>query len=204
MAARFGAAVVLVALTALCSPVAMAQGVTDPGDLAFWQSIQNSTNPAEYKAYLEIYPNGRFAPLARIRMSSPPAPARAGLTAGPAIVAAPAAAPAADDTASEYKILVTPSAVRIGQIVSFDCSGLPQGNSYDQLVVVPSGTPEMAPNRSREDSKVVGAGYVATCPSGPIKLGPFAPGSYEVRWMSTLFNNESRYEMKAKSVFIVR
>jgi hypothetical protein len=38
----------------------------DP-DLVFWQSIATSTNPAEYRAYLEQFPNGRFAALARQR-----------------------------------------------------------------------------------------------------------------------------------------
>jgi outer membrane protein OmpA-like peptidoglycan-associated protein len=45
---------------------------TDPADLAFWQSIQNSTNPAEFKAYLDAFPNGRFVPLARIRAGATP------------------------------------------------------------------------------------------------------------------------------------
>ncbi len=36
-------------------------------DLEFWQSIKNSTNPADYGAYLETYPNGTFASLARAR-----------------------------------------------------------------------------------------------------------------------------------------
>lgn len=46
---------------------------TDPADLAFWQSIQNSTDPAEYRAYLEAFPNGRFAALARLRAAAGPA-----------------------------------------------------------------------------------------------------------------------------------
>ncbi len=36
-------------------------------ELAFWDSIKNSTNPADYQAYLQTYPNGRFAALARVR-----------------------------------------------------------------------------------------------------------------------------------------
>ena len=34
----------------------------------FWQSIQNSKEPSEYQAYLDTYPNGTFAALARIRL----------------------------------------------------------------------------------------------------------------------------------------
>lgn len=39
----------------------------DAYELAFWESIRASENPAEYRAYLNAYPNGLFAPLARTR-----------------------------------------------------------------------------------------------------------------------------------------
>lgn len=64
-------------LAALPAEVA---GVTDggtltrgisPGDaryeLEFWNSIKDSTEASDYEAYLEAYPDGRFAPLARAR-----------------------------------------------------------------------------------------------------------------------------------------
>ena len=44
---------------------------SEPGDatfeLAFWNSIKDSRNPADYQAYLETYPKGKFAALARAR-----------------------------------------------------------------------------------------------------------------------------------------
>jgi uncharacterized caspase-like protein len=52
------------------------------GEIVFWQSIQNSKNAADYKAYLEKYPKGTFAELAKLRIAeiekaavTPPAPA---------------------------------------------------------------------------------------------------------------------------------
>jgi len=57
---------------------------TDPADLVFWQSITGSQDPAAYAAYLEAFPNGRFAPLARLR-------AGGATTPPPAVPAAPAA-----------------------------------------------------------------------------------------------------------------
>jgi uncharacterized caspase-like protein len=36
----------------------------------FWQSIKDSRNVADFKAYLERYPSGVFAPLARIRIAA--------------------------------------------------------------------------------------------------------------------------------------
>jgi len=49
----------------------------DPGalELAFWEAIQGSQNPSAYAVYLERYPNGRFAGIARSRVPAPAAPA---------------------------------------------------------------------------------------------------------------------------------
>ena len=37
-------------------------------ELTFWESVQASDNPAMYDAYLEKYPQGEFAPLAKVRL----------------------------------------------------------------------------------------------------------------------------------------
>ena len=39
-------------------------------ELAFWEAIKDSDNPAEYEAYLATYPAGRFADLARLRIQT--------------------------------------------------------------------------------------------------------------------------------------
>ena len=36
-------------------------------EMEFWQSIKDSTDAADYEAYLEAYPDGKFAPLAKSR-----------------------------------------------------------------------------------------------------------------------------------------
>jgi Caspase domain len=54
---------------------AVQANISEPGqsnadnaaELAFWDSIKESKNPADYRAYLEAFPNGVFAPLARLR-----------------------------------------------------------------------------------------------------------------------------------------
>lgn len=55
----------------LCIPGASAGILPQDGEaqyeLEFWQSIQNSTDAEDYEAYLEAYPDGKFAPLARSR-----------------------------------------------------------------------------------------------------------------------------------------
>ena len=37
-----------------------------------------------------------------------------------------------------------------------------------------------------------------------IPIGPFAPGKYEVRYMTHLYNNAGRYETSARTAFTVR
>src|SRR5260370_18471786 len=43
--------------------------LVDPAaiELSFWASIKNSTNPDDFKAYLDKYPDGQFAALAKSR-----------------------------------------------------------------------------------------------------------------------------------------
>ena len=45
-------------------------------EIAYWESVKNSGRPEEFRAYLQKYPNGNFADLARARLSalSEPAP----------------------------------------------------------------------------------------------------------------------------------
>jgi uncharacterized caspase-like protein len=53
------------------APAAPSAPAIDPVrfDLAFWNEIKDRNNPDELRAYLEQYPNGRFATLARTRLS---------------------------------------------------------------------------------------------------------------------------------------
>ena len=55
-------------------------------ELVFWQSIADSTTPAEFEAYLRRFPNGMFSDLAQIRLEA----LRAGSNAGPVSAGRPA------------------------------------------------------------------------------------------------------------------
>jgi adenylate cyclase len=50
------------------SPVA--EGA-EPLELVFWQSVEASDDPEEYRAYLEKFPEGAFAALAEARLTNP-------------------------------------------------------------------------------------------------------------------------------------
>ena len=39
-------------------------------EISFWESVRDSKNPAELQAYLDQFPNGVFAPLAKARLAA--------------------------------------------------------------------------------------------------------------------------------------
>ena len=101
MTLRNGRIAALAALAMMAAAPLAAQsanGVGSPFELAFWQSVAGSEDPAVYDAYLQQYPAGTFAGLAKAKVASlrkaAPAPAVAPPVAAPAPqpVAAPAPA----------------------------------------------------------------------------------------------------------------
>ncbi len=53
-------------LSALGAPAAHAEA--DATELSFWESVRDSDKPQELETYLKAYPDGTFAPLARLRI----------------------------------------------------------------------------------------------------------------------------------------
>jgi hypothetical protein len=75
----------------------------------FWESAQKSNSPADYKAYLDAFPNGLYAPLAKNRIAAVSAPPAAPPGAAPAVqpaalVAAPPPPPAISPEALKAEI----------------------------------------------------------------------------------------------------
>ena len=72
-------------------------------ELAFWNTIQSSTDPRDFQAYLDKYPQGQFAGLARTRAARAGAGTAAGAAPGAgagAVAGAPAAGSAPDAVAA--------------------------------------------------------------------------------------------------------
>src|SRR5688572_16186379 len=59
----------LLVVVLLAAGAAHAQNAT-PAEITFWESVRNSTNPAELRAYLQTFPNGVFKPLAEARLAT--------------------------------------------------------------------------------------------------------------------------------------
>jgi hypothetical protein len=55
----------------------------DRTEILFWESVRAGNTAADYRAYLERFPSGVFAPLARARLAAIEAPAVAALPAAP-------------------------------------------------------------------------------------------------------------------------
>lgn len=151
-------------------------------ELTFWESIKDSTHVSDYEAYLQAYPKGRFAPLARARIDR----LRAGAplaTPTPREPAIPKAAgepvrrlPSAKDAAPPARTAPTappPSpaaapakaakAAIAGEIS--DCPACPV------LIALPAGSFTMGSNTSDPSEK----------PAHRVTLtAPFAIGKYEV------------------------
>jgi len=53
---------------------APAEPQADAVELAYWDTVKDSDNPEMFRAYLERYPDGAFAPLAKVRMDELDAP----------------------------------------------------------------------------------------------------------------------------------
>jgi formylglycine-generating enzyme required for sulfatase activity len=154
-------------------------------EITFWESIKNSEQAGDYEAYLQAYPNGRFAALAkaritRLRAAAPVAPkAEPAPAAKPApepkraaparqeprkapAAAAPAPAPAPAPAATDEKPAPLPAAAK-GEIK--DCPTCPV------LIGIQAGSFTMGSNSGDPSEK----------PAHQVALRkPFAIGKYEV------------------------
>lgn len=143
-------------------------------ELTFWESIKDSTHPEDYEAYLQAYPNGRFAALARVRIArlragapkaeTPPAPP-AKTPPPKAAPAAPAIKAPAEQQPAAKPAPPSPAAVPAGISEIRDCPTCPI------LVVLPKGSFTMGSN----------SGDFSEKPAHPVALKEaFAIGKYEV------------------------
>lgn len=154
---------------AVCAAILAATPVLadDSADILFWTSIQNSADPAEFKAYLRAFPDGKFAALARIRGG---VPSQAQPTDG-----GRNERPAAQETAATL-VVSTPTVRAIDRIaVDIDARGLRSASNH-RVLVVPAGTPDaLDPETIAERGTAISAARLR------LTLPPAEPGAGEVR-----------------------
>jgi formylglycine-generating enzyme required for sulfatase activity len=143
----------------------------DDAEVTFFKAIESSKNPDYFRAYLNKFPNGIYAGLARLkiedleqpRTASRPAPVKTGRTEMAAVIPPKAAAPKP----------VTPAvgiyASRKPGTVFRDCDDCPE------MVVIPPGTFRMG--------DLQGGGVDDEKPVHDVQIDySFAVGKYEVTW----------------------
>ncbi len=139
----------------------------DPKELEAWEFARNGGEPAHYAAYLQRYPQGRFATEAQHYASAPEAESgSAAATATPA--------------ESQVAIGVFPELPAPGTSFA-DCDGCPE------MVVLPAGRFSMG-SPEEEDGRLPGEGPVR----GVAIVRPFAIGKHEVtrdQWMACVREN---------------
>lgn len=139
-------------------------------ELTFWESIKDSAHASDYEAYLQAYPNGRFATLARARIERlrAAAPKAAAPVERAQAAADRAPAPPAAKAASERVPAAAPgkpSASAGGIREIRDCPLCPI------LLTLPGGAFTMGSNSDDPSEK----------PAHSVTIGePFAIGKYEV------------------------
>ncbi len=131
----------------------------DPADLAFWQSVSQSGNASELRAYLQQFPNGQFAELAKIKLQE-----LSGGQPAPAQRSQPATAPQAS-------IEPTHPVYRAIDRIEFDAnaSNLSYGSNH-RMIVVRANSPDAVgdANRFAQISTPITAQYLhMTLPPGP-------------------------------------
>ncbi|QSN63849.1 SUMF1/EgtB/PvdO family nonheme iron enzyme [Caballeronia sp. M1242] len=143
-------------------------------ELAFWESIKDSTYPSDYEAYLKSYPNGRFAALAKARIER----LKATASAKPS-VAAPASAQASAPTSAQASAPAKPASpvASAKPMAPTNTTAKPTGNEIKDcpqcplLIPIVPGAFTMGSNNDDPGEK----------PSHRVTLGrPFAIGKYEV------------------------
>lgn len=163
------------AVVALRSRAILPKDSAEQYELAFWDSIKDSDHAADYEAYLQAYPNGRFAALARARIerlraaapksATPAAPAtkqpEQARPKPPKMKKAPQEQP---PQAQPAPATPAPGAnAKTAEII--DCPGCPA------LISVPGGVFTMGSNTSDPSEK----------PAHKVSIdAPFAIGKYEI------------------------
>ncbi len=138
-------------------------------ELTFWDSIKDSDHIGDYEAYLQAYPKGRFAALARarierLRKAAPKAETPAPSPAAKTPAEKPRPAPAAKASPKPAAPPAAPSTAKAAGEVK-DCPTCPD------MVALPAGEFTMGSNTSDPSEKPAHRVTIAT---------PFAIGKFEV------------------------
>jgi hypothetical protein len=111
----------------------------------------------------------------------------------------------AKDVGQGETITLTPPNLHVGETAKVTCNNFPNPTSMDELIVVAAGTPDVDPKTPQGSGvKVLWKNYALNCNAYVNTIGPFAPGAYEIRDLTTLYNNDNRREIATRTAFSVQ
>ena len=102
-----------------------------------------------------------------------------------------------DTVVGDAVLVVEPATIGVGEQAQLTANDLPPPSSSDMLIVVAAGAPNSVGTEYSED--VLFSSYASNLTYGPVDVGPLAPGDYEVRWLTKLYNNDNRLEVGART-----
>ena len=159
-------------------PVVVAQGNAGGADQLFWESVKDTKDANELKAYLNKFPGGLFAELAGIRLRSLEQAAAERTSAEAAQKAASEQARVAAEAAQRLAAARLAALPQPGQIIK-DCADCPE------MVVIPAGSFTMGSNEG-----------AAERPVHRVNVPSFLIGKTEVtqgQWKAVMGSNPSLF-----------
>ena len=168
-------------------------------EIGLWKAVTAHGLKSDYEGYLLLFPDGRFAPLARVRIAQ-----FNGNGNGPVRPLAPPVPPLGD--INLYRLDVLPAVAARGQPVVVRCRGFLPAALFDLLVVVRGGAPDFAPDGTPDESQflVKGLAHLYEIERAGVVIPALPPGAYEVRYLSRQYNSDGRMEVMARAGLTVQ
>ena len=168
-------------------------------ELVFWQSIVNSTNPADFEAYLRQFPNGVFVELAQNRLSALGASGGASpvFRRGETCAGQPAGTACWKEISGRSGCYVWDPGLVLGQTVTWtgECSGGLAQATGSLTWVFPDGGEIVETERLRDGDRH--GHWIWREPDGTIWEGPMVDGEQHGDWTLRSPNDDTsvlRYE----------
>lgn len=180
-------------LAALAGPAAAEDDTA--AEIGLWKAVTAHGLKSDYEGYVLLFPDGRFAPLARVRIAQ---------FNGNGRPLPPPVPPPGD--INLYRLDVSPPVAARGQPVVVRCRGFLPAALFDLLVVVRAGAPDVAPDGTPDESQflVKGLAHLYEIERAGVGIPALPPGAYEVRYLSRQYNPDGRMEVMARAGLTVQ
>jgi hypothetical protein len=179
------------AFVALLLSSALAPALSQPGaadqlsasdiEIRFWNAAQQGPGASGYRSYLMLFPNGKFATLARLRAGDQTPP---------------------PDPGSPYRLNAAPYVAGNGTPTHIICTGFGAPALFDYLVVVPSGRPDFDPAIDAGKSLYTTLPHIQPCEGAGLLLPVMPAGSYEARYLSRSSTSDGSLKVLARVGFL--